>query len=509
MFNFEYVGFFDVNNILYNLNTSELIELAIKHKEGFLTEKGAFVSNASKYTGRLPKSKFIVVDKITKKTIWWGFNNKRISKLFVDNFYKELVNYLSKKVVYVQDCCLGASLNNNLNIRVITERAWHSLFVKNMFIQKRLDKAFYFRPEFTIVHAPGFMINTIKSEAIIVVYFEKKLILICGTEYAGEIKKSIFCVFNYILPNKGIVGMHCSANKNKIGNVALFFGLSGTGKTTLSFHSSRILIGDDEHGWDDRGVFNFEGGCYAKIIDLNIKNEPEIYKLTECFGTILENVVINKKNRVVDLNNNKITENTRASYDISQISNIDISGLGLQPDNIIMLICDAFGVFPVISKLTQEQVIYYFISGYTAKISGVEQGNKEPLVIFSPCFGAPFLPRHPFVYTKILAEKIIKSKTSCWLINTGWIGGSYGIGKRVPIKQTRILLTAIFKNQFRNSKFKIHPIFKVLIPDFVNGISSAILNPKNIWKNKKDYNKKAQSLRYLFFENFKTFGKYV
>lgn len=490
----------------HNLPLSVLIEEAIKRQEGMLSAQGAFVVRTGKYTGRSPNDKFTVEDATTKDSIWWGPINQRMQPVQAQKLYERLWGYLQKQDYFAQDLYAGASKQHRLKIRVLTERAWHSAFAKNMFLTPSPSELSGFEPEFTVYQAPGFkadpVIDGTRSEVGVILDFSAKRILICGTEYAGEIKKSVFTLLNYILPGKGVMGMHCSANMAKNGDVAIFFGLSGTGKTTLSADPERDLIGDDEHGWDESGVFNFEGGCYAKVIKLSPKDEPEIFKTTQTFGTILENVVMNPESRELDLNDDKLTENTRASYDVSQISNAHLEGFGGHPKHIIMLTCDAFGVLPPISKLTPEQAMYHFINGYTARVAGTERGVKEPSAVFSACFGAPFMARPPSVYGKLLTEKMAHHDAQCWLVNTGWSGGPYGVGSRMKISWTRALLHAALSGELQKSQFVMEPFFGLAIPVSVAGVPSEILDPKKAWSDPAAYDTKAKELLKLFKDNF-------
>ena len=508
----SYLGLQNPKKLFRNLNSAQLIEESIRRGETALSDHGAVVANTGKYTGRSPKDKFTVRDETTADTVWWGTHNQSMEPSVASALADKIARYLDEKEVFVQDCFGGASEKDRLAVRIITERAWHSAFSRNMFRQPSSDECAHFSPEFTVLHAPGYKANPqvdgTNSEAAIVVDFAQKRVVICGTEYAGEIKKSIFGVLNYRLPEKGILGMHCSSNKADNGDTALFFGLSGTGKTTLSADPTRDLIGDDEHGWGDEGVFNFEGGCYAKVIKLKKEDEPEIYATTQRFGTILENVVMND-DRSLDLDSDKFTENTRASYDIGAIPNADLSGIGGHPNHIVMLTCDAFGVLPPLAKLTPAQAMYHFLSGYTAKVAGTERGVTEPTATFSACFGAPFMPRHPNVYAELLGKKMQEHRASCWLVNTGWTGGPYGTGSRMKIKWTRALLNAALEGRLENADFKPHPIFKILVPSEVSDVPSAVLNPIDAWSDKAAYEEKAKHLADLFQVNFRGFLEHV
>ncbi len=486
-------GLKNLKKIHWNLSTPELYEHIIAKKEGQLSHLGPVCVTTGEHTGRAPNDKFIVREPSSQENIWWGKVNRPISVERFEALYSRVLAYLQGKEVYVQDCCAGCDPNHQTHIRVITEHAWHNLFARNMFIQiNDMAKLENHDPAFTIIHVPDFKavpaIDGTNSEVFVIVDFGKQLVLIGGTSYAGEIKKSVFSILNYLLPQKqSVLSMHCSANIGKKGDSAIFFGLSGTGKTTLSADPQRKLIGDDEHGWSDRGVFNFEGGCYAKVIRLSKKSEPEIYECTRRFGTLLENVVL-KEDRRLDLDDASLTENTRASYPIKHINNAVLKGMGEHPDNVIMLTCDAYGVMPPVSKLTPEQAMYHFISGYTAKVAGTEKGmSREPTAIFSTCFGAPFMSLHPSVYADMLGEKIAKHQVSCWLVNTGWTGGAYGVGKRIEIKYTRAMIKAILDGQLDKVETETDPVFGIQIPITVKGVPKECLFPRNTWKNPEAY----------------------
>lgn len=490
-----------------NLSSPLLVEHAIKRGEGVLSDTGALITNTKKYTGRSPKDKFTVFDDVSKDLVWFSDINKKMMPEHAANLNAKVVSYLKGKQCFVTDCIAGASKTHALRIRVITERAWHALFARNMFIDTPGQG---FQPDFHVFHAPGFLaqpeLDHTNSEAAIVIDFKNRFITICGTEYAGEIKKSVFTTLNFLLPKKDVLSMHCSANKNEQGEVAIFFGLSGTGKTTLSAESSRSLIGDDEHGWDDDGVFNFEGGCYAKVIRLSKEDEPEIYRASKQFTSILENVVYDEATRKLDLNDSRYTENTRSSYDISCIPNACKSGLGGHPNHIIMLTCDAFGVLPPLARLTPEAATYHFINGYTAKVAGTERGIKEPEAVFSACFGAPFMAQFPKVYAEIFRKKISQHKVSCWLVNTGWSGGPYGVGNRMKIAWTRTLLHAALDGKLEQAEFVRDPIFQFEVPKEVFGVPAHILNPRATWQDSKAYDAQAKRLAILFQENFKPYS---
>ncbi len=512
----EHHGIRNCKAVHWNLSSPALYEHAIRNSEGVLSHLGPLCVTTGEHTGRAPNDKFIVQEPSSQENIWWGKVNKPFTVDQFDALYSRVLSYLQGRNIYVQDCYAGADEDHQLHIRVITETAWHSLFARNMFVQiKDLAKVESHNPGFTVIQVPGFKavpaIDGTNSEVFVVVDYGKQLVLIGGTSYAGEIKKSIFSVLNYILPHRNnVLSMHCSANIGKEGDTAIFFGLSGTGKTTLSADPNRVLIGDDEHGWSDKGVFNFEGGCYAKVIRLSQEAEPDIYECTRRFGTILENVQVDPETRRLDLDDSSLTENTRASYPITHIDNATREGLGGHPKNVIMLTCDAYGIMPPVAKLTPEQAMYHFISGYTAKVAGTEKGmSREPSAIFSTCFGAPFMTLHPSVYANMLGEKIAKHNVSCWLVNTGWTGGAYGVGTRMEIAYTRAMIKAILEGQLNNvSTFK-DPVFGLHIPEKVEGVPAEVLNPRNTWKNPETYDEKARELAAQFIENFKEYEKSV
>ena len=509
-------GLKNLKKIHWNLSTPQLYEHIIKNNEGHLSHLGPVCVSTGEHTGRAPKDKFIVKEPSSQENIWWGKVNRPFTVEQFEALYSRVLAYLQGKEVYVQDCCAGSDPKLQTHIRVITEKAWHSLFARNMFIQIRdMVKLETHEPAFTVIQVPGFKavpaIDGTNSEVFVIVDFGKQLVLIGGTSYAGEIKKSVFSILNYLLPQKkSVLSMHCSANIGKKGDSSVFFGLSGTGKTTLSADPLRKLIGDDEHGWSDRGVFNFEGGCYAKVIRLSKKSEPEIYDCTRRFGTLLENVVMDTDTRRLNLDDASLTENTRASYPITHINNAVLSGMGGHPDNVIMLTCDAYGVMPPVSKLTPEQAMYHFISGYTAKVAGTEKGmSREPTAIFSTCFGAPFMSLHPSVYADMLGERIAKHNVSCWLVNTGWTGGPYGVGHRIEIKYTRAMIKAILEGQLDKVETQEDPVFGIHVPLKVKGVPDEILQPRNTWKNPDSYDEKAKELANQFIENFKEYESNV
>ena len=497
----------------WNLTPAALYEHAVRRGEGTIAGEGPLVVSTGKYTGRSPNDKFVVKEPSSQGNVWWGTVNRPVEQEQFDRLQQRVLAYLQGKELFVQDCFAGADPVHRKPIRIISEYAWHSLFVRNMFIRPDYSKVSQHVPEYTVIAAPNFQaipaVDGTRSEAFIYLHFGKKLVLIGGTCYAGEMKKSIFTIMNYCLPLDGVFSMHCSANVGRDGDVALFFGLSGTGKTTLSTDAARKLIGDDEHGWSDRGVFNFEGGCYAKVIKLSASAEPEIYQTTRRFGTVLENVTIDPVTRKLDLNDESRTENTRGCYPLDQIENSEPSGMAGHPQNVIMLTADAFGVMPPVSKLTPEQAMYHFLSGYTAKLAGTERGVKEPQATFSTCFGAPFMVLQPSVYANLLKEKLNKHKAQCWLVNTGWGGGAFGVGKRISIAHTRAIINAILSGKLKNIPTKPDAIFGLHIPEACDGVPSEILTPRNTWANGSDYDAKARDLQARFEKNFENFSTKV
>lgn len=499
-------GITNIRKVHWNHNTPILYEDIIKNGEGILTHLGPIAVRTGLHTGRAAKDKFIVRDSKHSENIWWGKVNKPFEPEKFELLFRRLQAYLQGRDLYVQDCFAGYDPQYRLPIRVITETAWHNLFARTMFIQARPEQLREHVPDFTVLHVPNFQaipeIDGTNSEAFIVLNLERKLVLIGGTSYAGEIKKSIFTVMNYLLPQENVMSMHCSANVGPDGDVAVFFGLSGTGKTTLSADPKRKLVGDDEHGWSATGIFNFEGGCYAKVIRLSKEAEPEIYTTTRQFGTILENVSYDIITRRLDLDDASLTENTRAAYPLSHVSNALRESMVGHPRNIIMLTADAFGVMPPISRLTPEQAMYHFISGYTAKVAGTEAGVVEPQATFSACFGAPFMVLHPYRYAELLAEKIKKHNVTCWLVNTGWSGGPYGTGKRIAIKYTRAMVNAALEGSLNNENYMVDPVFGLQVPVKCREVPAEILNPRQTWQDKAAYDEKASHLARLFRENF-------
>lgn len=508
----ENIGLSNLNRIYWNLPSEALYEEAIFRNEGKISKLGPLVVNTGIHTARAANDKLIVREATTDSHIWWGQYNLPYNP---DNF-NELVNrvqgFLQGRDLFVQDCFAGADPNYRLPIRIITEYAWHSLFARNMFILPKTQEEYRRHyPDFTIIAAPSFkafpQIDSTRSNTAIVVNFDQKLCIIANSEYGGEIKKSIFTIMNYLLPLEGVMTMHCSANVGKGGDVALFFGLSGTGKTTLSADPDRRLIGDDEHGWSDSGVFNFEGGCYAKVIALSPSAEPQIYACTQKFGTILENVVFDPATRLIDLDDDDFTENTRASYPLQYIDNALPEKMAGHPKNIILLTCDASGVMPPIARLTPDQALYHFISGYTAKVGGTEIGlGEEPEITFSACFGGPFMVHHPAYYADLLKRKILRFHTSCWLLNTGWVGGPYSVGKRISIGYTRAMLNAALNGDLHNVPYTTDPIFGFQVPQQCPNVPDHILDPASSWPSKDAYLKRYRSLASRFIDNFKRYA---
>ncbi len=511
-FGLEYLGLTNLRAAHWNLSPGSLYEQAIRRGEAALSRDGALVAITGQHTGRSPNDKFTVQEETTASDIWWGPNKPFTEEAF-DRLHARVTAFLQDREVFVQDLYAGADPAHRLPVRIVTLHAWHNLFAQNMFIRPALADRKDFEPGFTVLQVPDFKAvperDGTRSDVFIVINFKRKLVLIGGTSYAGEIKKSIFSVLNFLLPAKGVLPMHCSANIGAGGDTAVFFGLSGTGKTTLSADSSRTLIGDDEHGWADSSVFNFEGGCYAKVIRLSAEAEPEIYATTKRFGTILENVVMDPATRLLDLDDGRYTENTRASYPIDFIPNASDTGIGGQPQNIIMLTADAFGVLPPISKLSAEQAMYHFLSGYTARVAGTEKGVTEPQATFSTCFGAPFMPRHPTVYAKLLGEKITKTGANCWLVNTGWTGGAYGTGKRMSISHTRALVRAALDGKLATVNHAPEPNFGLMVPEGCEGVPADVLFPKNTWADKGAYDSTAREVAKRFENNFQQFAEHV
>ena len=511
-FGAEKFGFEGVSRFFYNLEAPKLYEESIRRGEAQVARGGALVAETGVHTGRSPKDKVTVRDSATETEIWWE-NNGALAPEHFEALLADFKSGARGKDLFVQDLYGGANPAHRVRVRVITEFAWHSLFIRNLLIRPGREELKDFVPDLTIVDLPSFRADKARhgarSETIIGVNFGQKIILIGGTSYAGEMKKSVFTYLNYVLPAKGVMPMHCSANSGGSGDVAVFFGLSGTGKTTLSADASRTLLGDDEHGWGPDGVFNFEGGCYAKTIRLSAEAEPEIYATTQRFGTILENVAVDPVTRALNFDDGSKTENTRCAYPLEFIPNASSTGRAGQPKNIIMLTCDAFGVMPPIAKLDPAQAMYHFLSGYTAKVAGTEKGVTEPQATFSTCFGAPFMPRHPSVYGNLLRDLIAKHHVDCWLVNTGWSGGKPGVGRRMPIRVTRRLLAAVLDGSLSKADFRTDPYFGFAVPRAVPGVEPHILEPVKTWSSKAEFAETAKKLVAMFRENFTKFEPHV
>jgi phosphoenolpyruvate carboxykinase (ATP) len=498
----------------WNLVTARLVEAAVARGEGKLSADGPLVVETGDHTGRSAQDKFTVRDAETESTVWWGKSNKPMDPAHFATLKADFMTALHDKAdLYVQDLFGGSQPEHRVRVRVINELAWHNLFIRTMLVRPEEHELKGFAPDYTIIDLPSFRADPARhgcrSQTVIAVNLTEKLILIGGTRYAGEMKKSVFGILNYLLPTTGVMPMHCSANMGEDGRTAVFFGLSGTGKTTLSADPKRTLIGDDEHGWSDDAVFNFEGGCYAKMIRLSADAEPEIFATTKRFGTVLENVVMDEVTRQLDLDDNSLAENSRGAYPIDFIPNTSDENMGGTPSNIVMLTADAYGVLPPIAKLTPDQAMYHFLSGYTARVAGTEIGVTDPDATFSTCFGAPFMPRHPSVYGNLLKERIAKGGVDCWLVNTGWTGGKYGVGHRMPIKATRALLDAALDGSLNNVDFRTDPNFGFKVPVAVPGVDGAILDPRETWANKADYDATAARLVDLFNDNFAQFADHV
>jgi len=500
-------------DVHWNLSPAELYEHALARGEGRLAHMGGFTAVTAPHTGRSPNDKFTVKESATGDSVDWGAVNVPMSEAHFSMLRDEVVAYLNEQELFVRDARAGAHPSHGLNVRVVTHNAWHNLFAYNMLLRPTAEELEGFQPDFTVLHAPGFQADPeqhgTNSPTFIVVNFKERQVVIGGSNYAGEIKKSIFSVLNYMLPDQGVLPMHCSANVGDDGVTALFFGLSGTGKTTLSANPERGLIGDDEHGWGESGIFNFEGGCYAKTVKLSPEGEPEIYQATKMFGTILENVILDEDTREIDFDDGSITENTRASYPIHYIPNAVEPSRGGHPKNVVFLTADAFGVLPPISKLSPEQAMYYFVSGYTAKVAGTERGITEPKVTFSACFGAPFLPRHPGEYAQMLGERLREHGSTVWLVNTGWSGGGYGVGSRMKLVYTRAMVSAALGGDLDGTATEADPVFGLHIPAEVPGVPTEVLNPRGTWADGAEYDAAAQKLASMFKENFVAFEGHV
>lgn len=509
----EQHGIHNVGSVYWNLPTPFLYEQSIRRRESRLAQNGPLMVRTGHHTGRAPRDRFIVREPTSEDQIFWGNINRPISVSQFDNLHNRMLSFLEGKDLFVQDTFAGADPEYRLPVRIITQLAWHSLFARNMFIEPTAEELRSFVPEFTVLAVPDFHANPetdgTRSEVFIIINLARRLVLIGGTFYAGEIKKSIFSVMNYLLPIKGVLSMHCSANVGKKDDVALFFGLSGTGKTTLSTDPSRTLIGDDEHAWSDHGIFNIEGGCYAKVIRLSPKDEPEIYATTQRFGTILENVSMDAGTGIINLDDDSLTENTRASYPIEFIPNASPTGMAGHPSTIIMLTADAFGVMPPIARLTPDQAMYHFLSGYTAKVAGTEKGVTEPQATFSCCFGAPFMILSPTVYARLLGTKVEERGAKVWLVNTGWSGGPYGVGSRIKIAYTRAMVSAALNGELENVPMNTDPYFGLMVPAAVPGVPSEVLNPKAAWEDKEAYDVTVGKLAGMFKENSKLFAEQV
>jgi phosphoenolpyruvate carboxykinase (ATP) len=496
--------------VYWNEPPARLVEFALQRNEGLLTADGAFVGITTPHTGRSPNDKFVVRESGTEDEIWWGNVNVALD---ADNFAtlrQDVLDHLSQQQLFARDVWAGTDTDYRIGVRVISPNAWHSMFVHNMFVEPTTEERNRFDPDWLVLHAPEFECDPdrhgTRSSTAIALSFAQRTVLIAGTRYAGEIKKSVFTVMNYVLPRQGVLSMHCSANEGPDGDVALFFGLSGTGKTTLSADPNRHLIGDDEHGWTDQGVFNFEGGNYAKVIRLSAEGEPLIYGASRRFGAILENVVMDEKTRAVDWNSDAITENTRSSYPISFIQGAVSSGAGGHPSHVVFLTADAFGVMPPIAKLTHEQAMYHFLSGYTAKVAGTERGVTEPKAAFSACFGAPFLPLPPSTYATMLGEKLKRHGAQCWLVNTGWTGGPYGTGKRMKLAHTRAMIDAMLSGALDDLELKQDPVFGLGTPVHIPGVPDDVLEPRGTWPDGAAYDAQASKLASMFKQNFETFA---
>ncbi|MFB3817848.1 MAG: phosphoenolpyruvate carboxykinase (ATP) [Candidatus Methylomirabilales bacterium] len=503
-------GIQNVNQVYWNLGTAALVENAIRRREGLLAAGGALVVRTGQYTGRSPQDKFVVREPSTEARVWWGSVNRPFEPARFDALYARLLAYLQGGDLYVQDCFVGADPAHRLPARIITEYAWHNLFARQLFVRPDWTKTGEHQPCFTVIDVPKFHafpeLDGTRSEAFVVVHLGKGLVIIGGTSYAGEMKKSAFTFLNFLLPMQQVLPMHCSANVGAGGDVALFFGLSGTGKTTLSADPTRRLIGDDEHGWSDRGIFNFEGGLYAKTINLSPVEEPQIYSAIR-FGAVLENVMIDPETRLVDYADGSLTENTRAAFPATFIPNAVVPGVGDHPRNVVFLTSDAFGVLPPIARLTPEQAMYHFLSGYTAKLAGTERGlGKEPVATFSACFGAPFLVHHPTVYAEMLRERIARHRVACWLVNTGWSGGPFGVGQRMKLPLTRAMLRAALEGKLAGAPSWTEPVFGLQVPQECPGVPAEVLNPKATWPDPQAYETRAKELAGLFRKNFEEFG---
>ena len=509
----DHHGLEPTKDVHWNLSPARLYEASFRKGDGRLAHMGALSTTTPPHTGRSPNDKYTVKDAATESEVHWGDVNVPLDQTHWERLRVDVVAYLNQQELFVRDARAGADADHGIAVRLVSQSPWHSLFAYNMFLRPSAEELESMVPDWTILHAPHFLADPdrhgTRSSTAVAVNFTAKEVLICGTRYAGEIKKSIFSVLNHRLPSEGVLPMHCSANVGDDGDVALFFGLSGTGKTTLSADASRGLIGDDEHGWSEDGVFNFEGGCYAKTIRLSSTGEPEIYQATQRFGTILENVILEEGSREIDFDNATITQNTRASYPIDYIPNAVPDGRGGQPDNVVFLTADAFGVLPPISRLTPSQAMYHFLSGYTAKVAGTERGVTEPRATFSACFGAPFLPRHPGVYAEMLGDKLRDTGARVWLVNTGWTGGPHGTGHRIDLAHTRTMVKAALGGHLDEVATESDPVFGVGVPTSVPGVPDDVLKPRNTWADKAAYDAQAEKLTEMFRKNFQKFAAEV
>jgi phosphoenolpyruvate carboxykinase (ATP) len=506
----ELEGMMNLARVHWNLSVPALYEETVRRREGLMAEDGPLVCRTGQHTGRSPNDKFIVKEPSSADRVWWGKVNRPIEPESFDALHKHLLAYVQGKELFVLDAYAGADPQYRLPIRIITEMAWHNLFARHLFIREADPRRLAsHKPKFTVIDIASFTADPARhgtnSETFILVNLAKRLVLIGGTTYAGEIKKSIFTVMNYLLPLRNVLSMHCSANVGQAGDVALFFGLSGTGKTTLSSDPERQLVGDDEHGWSDEGVFNIEGGCYAKMIRLSAEAEPQIYEATRRFGTVLENVSMDSVTRQLDLNDDSLTENTRGAYPLSFIDNSVPSGMAGHPKHIVMLTADAFGVMPPIARLNPAGAMYHFLSGYTAKVAGTEKGVTEPKATFSTCFGAPFMVLHPNVYAKFLGEKIARHNVDVWLVNTGWTGGPYGVGGRMKIGYTRAMIRAALSGALRDVAYRTDDVFNLEVPVSVPGVPSDVLTPRRTWRDGSGYDAQARKLARMFVDNFKAY----
>jgi len=507
-------GFKNLAELRWNLTAPSLYEFAVAGKEAAIVAGGALCAETGHHTGRSPKDKHTVVDALTENSVWWD-NNRKMTQANFEALYQDFLKHAEGRTLYAQDLYGGADPTYRIKVRVFTEYAWHSLFIRQLLIRPELAELTSFTPELTIVDLPSFKPDAKRhggrdgSDTMVAIDFTRKIVLICGSSYAGEMKKSVFTTLNFYLPAQNVVPMHCSANVGPDGDSALFFGLSGTGKTTLSADPARTLIGDDEHGWGPDGIFNFEGGCYAKCIKLSQEAEPMIWDATNRFGAVLENVVFDPVTRIPDYDDGSKTENTRSAYPLDFIPNASRTGRAGHPKNVIFLTADAYGVMPPIARLSPEQAMYHFISGYTAKVAGTEKGLVGVAPEFSTCFGAPFLPRHPSVYADLLRDYVAKHQVDCWLVNSGWTGGQYGVGRRMPIKATRTLLTAALNGSLKNADFRTDRYFGFAVPTSVPGVEPHLLDPIKTWKNKAEFDKTARDLVAMFQKNFAKFESHV